>query len=190
MEDKNQNAVETTVGKAETDSTTPDIASLEARIKALEGENEKLKQANSNASSDAAEWKKKFRSTQDEAQRAEAERAEMIERIQKENAELKRNQLIATQNAEWLSIGMNADMAKKAAEATADNDFAALMDVMKQFITEHDKALNAKAIKDTPAPVGGPSSQSVTAEQFSKMGYQERVKLFTENPELYKELTK
>ena len=45
-------------------------------------------------------------------------------------------------------------------------------------------------IKKVVTSIGGASSQSVTAEQFSKMGYQERVKLFTENPELYKELTK
>lgn len=46
-----------------------------------------------------------------------------------------------------------------------------------------------KIIEEHKLPEGEAGS-GVTKEQFSKMGYQDRVKLYKENPEAYKELTK
>ena len=46
--------------EAKSEQKTNDTASLEARIKALETENGKLKQSVTNASADASEWKKKY----------------------------------------------------------------------------------------------------------------------------------
>lgn len=53
-----------------------------------------------------------------------------------------------------------------------------------QFITD-----SQKKIEENKLPIGN-SGNDVTAEQFNKMGYQERLKLYNDSPELYKELTK
>lgn len=171
-------------------AVTVTLEDLQAQIAKLTSENDKLKKAQSSASSDAAEWKKKFRATQDEATRAEAERKEMLERIQEENKLLKRNQAMAEQKAGWLALGMDEESAAKAAEATIDSNFTNLMDTMKNFMVNHDKTLVADAIKRTPAPVTGKPAQSITKEQFDKMGYGERLDVFNNFPDLYAEFTK
>ena len=42
----------------------------------------------------------------------------------------------------------------------------------------------------TRRPIGGTSTPEITKEQFNKMTFSERNKLFTENAELYKALSK
>ena len=55
-----------------TDPKKPDVdtAELEAKIKALESERDKLKQSVTNASADASEWKKKYQSKLSEEEAA------------------------------------------------------------------------------------------------------------------------
>ncbi len=48
----------------------------------------------------------------------------------------------------------------------------------------------AKKIVENPLPQSKSDSNGVTKEQFEKMGYQERLKLYGDNPDLYQELTK
>ena len=74
--------------------------------------------------------------------------------------------------------------------ATVDGNFSAMTNAMKDFITAHDKAIQADALRNAPRPGAGAGEKTVTKEQFDKMGYSERVKLYEEQPELYKELTK
>ena len=80
-------------------------------------------------------------------------------------------------------------IAKKAAESYGSNhdDF---MDALKTFLTAHDKALQADALRSTPRPGVGAVEPTVTKEQFDNMTYRDRVKVFEEQPELYKEFTK
>lgn len=162
----------------------------EAEAKRLREENEKLKKAQTNAAKDASDWKAKFRATQDEATRMAEEKQEILEQLRLENEMLKRNQTLAEHKAGWLGIGMAEDIAAKASEASVAGDFTALMDAIKEFITVHDKELNASALRQMPAPVSGGKTQGVTKEQFDKMGYAERNRVFNEFPDLYKEFTK
>lgn len=58
-----------------------------------------------------------------------------------------------------------------------------------QFPTQFEGSGSKKVIENKlPNDPGG--GDSVTKEDFSKMSYQERLKLFNENPETYAELTK
>ena len=63
------NELETTNGT----ENTPDTSELEARIKALETENGKLRQANTNASAEASKYKKQLQEKQTEEERKAAE---------------------------------------------------------------------------------------------------------------------
>ena len=162
----------------------------ETEMKKLREENEKLKKAQTNAAKDASDWKAKFRATQDEATRAAEEQKETLAKVIAENEALRNAQKMATHKAGWLGLGFDETLASEAADASVNSDFDALLAAMKKFIENHDKELNAANIRNMPAPVSGSPAQSVTKEQFDKMGYDEMVEVFTKYPDLYKEFTK
>lgn len=168
-----------------------DLAALQAELAKFKAENEKLKNAQSNASADASKYKKELAARMTEQEKAAAETRELIENLKAENEALKRSQALAEHEAGFVGAGFESETAKKAAEAFFDKDFKAFMGTLNNFITAHDKALNADAIRNTPKPGSGSTgASSITKEQFDKLGYAERTKLFNEQPDLYKELTK
>lgn len=170
--------------------TTVDTATLQAEIDRLKGENAKLKNAQSNASADASRFKKALQERMTEQERADTQTKELIEQLKADNAALKRAQTLAEQKAGYIGLGLDATTAEKAAAATYDGDFTNLTAALKDFLTAHDKALLADAVRQTPRPGAGATEQTVTREQFDKMGYQERIKLYNEQPEIYNTLTR
>ena len=166
----------------------PTLDELKAEIERLKGENGKLKSAQSNASADASKYKKQLQERMSEQERASAEAKELMEQLKAENAELKRNQTLAEYKAGFLGLGYSDDLAKSAAAAILDGKFSDFLTTHKQFVTDHDKALTADAIRNMARPGAGGSDTSVTKEQFAKMNYADRVKLYNEQPELYKKL--
>lgn len=67
-----------------------------------------------------------------------------------------------------------------------DDKIAALK---TQFPTQFE-ASGKKNVLENKLPNEGDNGDGITKEAFAKMGYQDRVKLFTEKPEVYAELTK
>ena len=170
--------------------TGADLTALQAELAKMKSENEKLKAAQSNASADASKYKKELAARMTEQEKAAAETKEFIESLKAENEALKRSQALAEHEAGFVGAGFDTGTAKKAAEAFFDKDFKAFMGSLSEFITAHDKALNAESIRNTPRPgAGNVGTPSVTKEQFDNMSYTERVKLFNEQPEVYKELS-
>lgn len=168
-----------------------DLAALQAELARMKSENEKLKNAQSNASADASKYKKELAARMTEQEKATQATNEMIEQLKAENESLKRSQALAEQKAGLVSVGFDGELAEKAATAFIDNDFGAFSAHLKDFIAAHDKALNADAIRNTPKPGSGSTgAPSMTKEQFEQLGYADRVKLFNEQPDLYKEFTK
>ena len=172
------------------EKTEPTLDELKAELERIKSENGKLKAAQSNASADAAKWKKELRESMDAKTRAEAETKELIEQLKAENEAMRRNQGVAERVASYVSVGFSADLAKKAAEASFDGKHDDFMTALKAFLTEHDKQLAADALRNNPRPGAGGKEASVTKEQFAKMNYAQRAKLFDENPDLYQELIK
>jgi len=183
--------IENTNVTNEQDSGTNDLSALQAELERMKAENEKLKNAQSNASADASKYKKELAARMTEEEKRAAETKELIEQLKADNAALKRSQALAEHKAGLVGIGFEGDLAEKAATAFFDNDFSAFAGHLKDFVVAHDKAIAAEGIRNTPRPgVGSTGTPSVTQEQFDKMGYQDRVKLFNEQPELYKTLSK
>ena len=72
-----------------------------------------------------------------------------------------------------------------------ENDTDALFQLQKQYLSEHDKAVRAKLMKDMPAPaIGNDESVSMTKAEFEKLGYRDRLKLKQEHPTVYHQLAK
>ena len=175
----------------ETQDNGADLTALQAELAKMKSENEKLKAAQSNASADASKYKKELAARMTEQEKAAAETKEFIEQLKAENEALKRSQALAEHEAGFVGAGFDSDTAKKAAEAFFDKDFKGFMESLSEFITAHDKAINAESIRNTPRPgAGNVGSPTISKEQFDSMNYAERVKLFNEQPELYKTLNK
>ena len=187
MENNLENSNETT---QETKEQSKDTASLEARIKQLESENGKLKQAQSNASADASEWKKKYQSTLSEGEKQKQEQESAYAAMQEKLTALEAERNIANYTAVLgaSDIGMDADTAKSVAEALNSGETDKVFDGIRKFIASHDKAMAEKAMLNNPTLPGGNSTRTVTPEEFRNMGYREMVALKNEHPELYNEL--
>ena len=179
---------EVKVEKTEVEAA-PDVDALKAEIERLTAANEKLKNAQSNASADAAKSKKEAREKMDEHARAEAETKELIETLKAENERMKREQDVAVRTAAYIGVGFDEATAKQAAESFGGNFEDSIL-ALKNFITAHDKEMGANALRATPRPGVGGVDQTVTKEQFEKMTYPERLKIYEDQPELYQTLTK
>lgn len=167
---------------------TVDTSALQAELERLKSENAKLKNAQSNASADAAKYKRALNERMSEQEREANATKELIEQLKADNEALKKAQTLAQHEAGCVGLGFDATSAKAAASAFYDHDFQAFATALKEYLTQHDKALLAESVRQTPRPGVGAVEQTVTRDQFNQMGYQERMKLYEEQPELYKEL--
>lgn len=182
-------ADEVSTVETQDEEKTQTLEELKAELDRLKIENGKLKNAQSNASADASKFKKLYQERMTEQERAEAETKELIASLKADNERMKREQEVAVRTASYVGVGFDEGLAKKAAEAygNSHDDF---MDALKSFLVAHDKARDADALRKTPRPGNGGVEPTVTKEQFNKMGYSERAKLFDEQPDLYHELIK
>ena len=94
-----------------------DLTALQAELAKFKAENEKLKNAQSNASADASKFKKLLNERMTEQEKAAAETKELIETLKAENEALKRSQALAEHEAGFVGAGFESETAKKAAEA-------------------------------------------------------------------------
>lgn len=166
---------------------TPTLEELKAEVERLKGVNEKLMNAQSNAAADASRYKQQLQERMTEQEKAETATKELIEQLKKDNERMKREQEVAVRTAAYVGLGFDGDLAKQAAESYG-SDHESFMATFKTFLTAHDKAILAEKMRDTPRPGIGATEPAITKEQFDKMGYTERLKIFNEQPELYKKL--
>ena len=170
----------------------------EARAKALEAENGKLRKSVTEASADASKHKhnaeelqKQLNERMTEEERAKAEEAERNAARDKELAELRTAMNVAKYSASLMAndIGMDTDTAKAVAEALNAGETDKVLDGIRKFIVAHDKALREDSLKNNPTLPGGASEKVITKEDFNKMSLAEMMELHASNPALYRELT-
>ena len=128
----------------------------------------KLKNALSNANADAADWKRKYRSTLDEKERAEAERAEREKAVEEELRGLRRDKTVSGYLANCLSLGYDKELAQRAAEAMADNDAAAIMECQREFLETKTKELEAAALNKQPTLTPGAPPTATEVEKAAQ----------------------
>jgi hypothetical protein len=111
------------------------------------------------------------------AEKSEAE-LDLERRIAELEAKEKRVALLDSLSENGIDKGF-ADYFK------SDADIKAFAAVYKKAV---DDAVQAKVQKDGYVPASHKSGDQLTKEEFAKMNMDERVKLFNENPELYRHL--
>ena len=179
--------------------TTETATNDSARVKELEAEVARLKQSVTNASADASKHKhekeelqKKLNERMTEEEKAKADRDAAEAAKDAELAELRTKMNVADHKAQFVSLGFSAELAQEVAESFSDiksEGLTVLVAGIRKFIESHDKELTSKSLLNNPILPGGAAKQTMTKEQFNALGYNERLKLFNEQPDLYKELT-
>ena len=174
----------------EEETVTADTSELEKRIKALETENAKLKNSVTNASADASKWKKQLQEKMTAEEKAKADQEAANAAMQQELELLRNERNVAKHKAELTDIGFDGDLAQETAEAINAGDTAKLFAGIRKFIESHDKSIRSQNLMSNPVLSGGEAKRKISREEFDKMGYTDRVKLFNEDTDLYKEMTK
>jgi len=160
-----------------------------SEVERLKTEVKRLKTAVSKANSEVAEWKKKHNALLSEEERKEAERLEAQQAIEKENAELRKEKAIYESKARFLGLGYDEKLALETAQALVDGDMDKVFANQQIHIENVKKAERAAGVANDPTPpAGGGGETEITKEQFDKMGYTERLKLFNEQPEVYQKM--
>lgn len=190
MDNESTNVNESTKQESQGNGQTVDTKALEAKIKALEAENGKLRQANTNASADASEWKKKYQAKLSDDEKAQEERETANAALQKELETLRKERNIANYTGALVAndIGMDAETAKAVAEALDAGETDKVFDGIRRFIVAHDKALREDALRNNKTLPGGNATKTVTKDEFRNMSYMEMLALKRDNPEVYNEL--
>ena len=171
----------------------------EARAKALESENNKLRKSVTEASADASKHKhnaeelqKQLNERMTEEERAKAEEAERNAARDKELEELRTAMNVAKYSASLMAndIGMDTETAKAVAEALNAGETDKVLDGIRKFIVTHDKSLRESALKNNPVLQGGAIDKTVSKAEFKAMSLSEMMAFKAEHPDLYAEYTK
>ena len=150
---------------------------------------EKLKAALSKSNSEAADYKKQLREKMSAEEAKAKEEAERMAEIQNKYEALLKESEISKNKARLLGLGYEDKLASETADAIVNGDSNKVFENQKKHLEMLEKRIREEVLKSTPRPAGGNTGKAITKEQFENMGYSERVKLYEENPEIYKEYT-
>lgn len=165
--DETNTSVKTEQAEKPKNETTPSVEELQAQVKALEGERDKLKQANTAASSDAADWKRKYRETLDEATRKEQERTERESETLRQLEEYKAKDRIATYQAKLMEAGYDLETASKMAADLPEGVPEAFFASQKEFLGKQEQAIKTKMLNSQAGlGVGMPPTSKETGNDI------------------------
>lgn len=161
----------------------------EANIQDLMNEIAKLKRAADKNASEAAEYKKKWKESLSETEKASMEKAEKEAAREEEFNKLVRENNINRLEKQYLKLGYTADEAERMAIAEADNDQELKIKIMSEVDGRKQKEFEEKFYASRPnVNVGGGTGVSISKEQFDAMDPVELTKLKRENPAEYDRL--
>lgn len=167
----------------------PEKKHTEEDVQKLMTELAKARRERDKASTEAKEFKDKWKASLSEVEAANMEKAEREAAREEEFKALKREVEVNRLEKTYLAMGWTADEASRMATAEADGDFDAKLKVMAEAQERQKKDLEKSILASYGnVNVGASSSVSVTAEQFAAMSIAERTKLFNENKAEYDRL--
>lgn len=116
---------------------------------------ERLKESLSKSNSEAADWKKQFRATQDEATRKAAEAEESSKKLLEEVEKLRKEKTISGYKASYLGLGYGEKDAGEIAQALSDGQMDKVFEIQKRHQEAMSETIRKELLKDTHRPGGG-----------------------------------
>ena len=166
----------------------PSVEELQARYSAVKAQNAKQKAAIDKLTKEAAETKRQLREKMTEQEQAaaikEEEEAARLEYVKDLEDYKRRNEA----KERYILQGMDAELAKQAADAEITGDMDALADIQKQHTDNLLRAKEAEWKKSRPrVNVGDGRYSNMTAEEIMAIPDRiERRQAIAENQELFK----
>lgn len=144
--------------------------SAEDIVKALEGvslpkdnsdEVARIKKAYDKAASEAADYKKQLKAKMSEEEKKSADEAERIQKIEQENADLKKQVALSSLTSKFVASGLDKETAVKCAEASYTGNIDVVIESFNAKIASVKEAAKAELISETPVMQGGDAVQQV-----------------------------
>ena len=154
----------------------------EPSVQELMTEIAKLKRQADKASSEAAEFKRKYRESLSEVERASMEKAEKEAAREEEFNKLLRENSINRLEKQYMALGFKEEEASRMAVAEADGDQDVKIKIMKEVDERKKKDFEKEFFASRPDVNVGGAGSTVTKEQFDAMDAIEMTKLKRENP--------
>lgn len=162
---ENKVGTETTEQNPETKATETQTQSItQADLDAKDKEISNLKKLLSNANSEASNYKKQLRERQTEEERRTAEIEEQRKAEQAELETLRKEKQLASYANEFISLGMDKDLAYSTAQAKADGDDTTVFANLRTLTENISKNAVVKAMDNQGGLSVGNAPQSQTAE--------------------------
>lgn len=173
----------------ETQDEKPDEGVKEPTVQELMVELAKVRRQLDKTSSEAAGYKKKWKETLSEQEQASMEKAEAQAAKDARLEELERKDRVHDLTENFMDLGYEKSLAKKAAEAQVDGDSETLLEIQKQFNDSQKKIWEAEFYKNMPQINSGTGNgEAITKEKFDSMSLVEKSKLRRENKAEYDRL--
>ena len=125
-----------------------------------------------------------------EAERFEAELAKQKDAFESERAQFNREKLELQTVKELAAEGLPTEFSSYVLADSAETIKENIKTFKTKWQAEIEKAVDERLQGRTPKTANKPNGEVITKEQFSKMGYNERLNLFNSNPDLYEQLQK
>lgn len=148
----------------------------------------KLKNAISKANAEASRYKKQLEERMSAEEKEKADQKEAWDKLVEDNQAMRKQITITENKAKLLGIGYTAELAQQTAEAMFNNDWETIINNQKIMIENHEKAIRADVLKETPVPPAGSSSAGISKAQFDAMSTSELMELYQTDPALYEKL--
>ena len=148
----------------------------------------RLKELLSKANSEAANYKNQLRNKMSEEEKRIADEKEAREKLIQQNQELSKKIAISENSAQLLSMGYDAELAVKTAEALYSGDLQTVFANQKAFIEKREQDLKAELMRGTPKPKPGTTPEGMTLEKLRSMTVEARYDFAQKHPEEYKQL--
>lgn len=151
-----------------TETKAPETKAPETEVKVEETAKDKeianLKRLLSNANSEAADWKRKLREKQTEEERRAAELEEKRKAELSELETLRKEKRIASFVSDFMTLGMDQELAKATAQAKADGDDATVFANLKTLTETISQKALVKAMDDQGGLSVGSAPKALSAE--------------------------
>lgn len=165
-EELNNNTQEQTTEAQKPEQTSPTVEELMAQLAQERAERTKDKLAFDKTAKELGEVKKQLRARQSQQEIEDEAKAAEAEAQRAYVAELEKRTRTYEATDRYLALGMNAELAKKAADAEVNGDMDALASINKQHTDALIKAKEAEWILSRPQANVGEGGSTMSKEEI------------------------